>query len=162
MINKYKVRPTTGKIIKSIFDILQNYQLNGHKFIDLFCGTGRVGIEAYKKGFDVTAVEKNNRQFLKIKKLFLTKNFKIKLIKKDAVKFLKNLNESSDVFYLDPPYEKIELYEECLKIIFNNKLLADNGVIILEKNPRITLQNDFGKYNAKNYVYGDTELVVIG
>ena len=53
------------------------------------------------------------------------------------------------------------MYNSCLNLIYEKKLLNKNEVIIIEKFSILTLQIDFDKYNHKNYVYGDTELVVI-
>ena len=136
----------------------------GHlnKFLDLFCGSGSVSIKAFKKGFNITAIEIQRKQFLTLKKMFNRKNLEINLICNDAIKFLNKTNVKFDVIFIDPPYEKIIFYHKCLEIIFRKNLLNKNGVIILEKSSRLSLQIDFRKYNFKQYFYGDTELVVIG
>lgn len=154
-------RPATNKLIKSIFDIIRNYEFKNNKFLDLFSGSGRVCIEAYKQGFDVTAIELNKQRYIKMIKLFKSKNYPIDLINMDAQKYLQHSLTIFDIIYIDPPYSREDLYNKTLELIFANNLIENSGIVIIEKSKRISLQFDYEKYNHKNYCYGDTELIVI-
>lgn len=155
------LRPTSSKVIKSIFDIINNYDFESNIFLDLFSGSGMIAVSAFLKGYEVTAIEKNRKHFELIKKNVKKKNTNIELINNDAVKYLNTVSKKFDVIFIDPPYEKRNLYLTSFEIILNRKLLNDDGIIIFEKSSKINLHFDDEKYIVKKYSYGDTELIVI-
>lgn len=127
------VRPTLSKIRESIFNVLFSLMdFEGKSFLDMFAGSGIMGLEAISRGFeDVLALEKNY-QVAKILKanyenIKLTPNLKVG----DSLKLLPKLSEKFDVIYLDPPYFG-GIYDESLKKIKENNLLKEDGVVILE------------------------------
>lgn len=127
------VRPTLSKIRESIFNVLFSLiDFNDKRFLDMFAGSGIMGLEAISRGFNsVLALEKNP----KVAKILKTnyENIKIEpnLIMGDSLKLLPKLNEKFDVIYIDPPYFS-GIYEESLKKIQENALLNNNGIVILE------------------------------
>ncbi len=128
------IRPTADVVKQSIFNKLCD-KLVGAKVLDLFCGTGALGIEAVSRGADkVVFADKDFRSIdltkKNITKLNITEN--VRVIKSDYQNALKLLsNEKFDIIILDPPY-KSGIYEDVIKQIFELDILEDEGVIVCE------------------------------
>ncbi len=126
-----KIRPTADKVRESLFNILQ-LKVPNCKFLDLFCGTGAMGIEALSRGAEKVVFNDFSRESLTLLKKNLGKikvDDDYQIVNFDAVNFLKNTTEKFDIIFLDPPY-KAELGAKCLPFI--DKALADDGIVILE------------------------------
>lgn len=125
------IRPTSDKARESLFNILQ-FKIAGATFLDLFCGTGAMGIEALSRGAkkvtfnDIDrksiALLKSNLEKLKIDEEYSVCNF-------DALRFLKTTTEKFDIIYIDPPYA-LELGQSAVEQ--SASALSENGLIILE------------------------------
>ena len=111
------IRPTQQKVRKAIFDILSE-RIKGAIFLDLFAGSGAVGIEALSNGASEVIFVENNRKCIKIlennlAKLWLAQNYRIE--SNDAslavIGDFKRENKRFDLIFLDPPY-----YKPCLKL----------------------------------------------
>ena len=128
------IRPTADVVKQSIFNKLCE-NIIGAKVLDLFCGTGALGIEAVSRGAsEVVFADKDFRSVeltkKNIKKLGITEN--IRVIKSDYQNTLKLLkDEKFDLIILDPPY-KSGIYEDVVKQIYELGLLAEDGIIICE------------------------------
>ncbi len=122
-------RPTLSKVRMSVFNTLQAIlEFEGKSFLDMYAGSGIMGLEAISRGFDkAVAIEKNPKVATTIKSNF--KNFEKspKLIIGDSLKIASNLDETFDVIYIDPPYFS-GIYEKSLSAIKNIK----KEIIILE------------------------------
>ena len=127
------VRPTLSKIRESIFNTLFSIMDFGGKcFLDMFAGSGIMGLEALSRGFiSVLALEKNPKVAKVLKENYENIKLKPNLIVGDSLKLLPKLSEKFDVIYIDPPYFS-GIYEESLKKIKENSLLTNDGVVILE------------------------------
>ncbi len=126
-----KIRPTSDKVRESLFNILQ-LKVPNAKFLDLFCGTGAMGIEALSRGAKKVVFNDFSRDSLGLLKKNLAKvkvEDDFEIVNSDAVNFVKNTTETFDIIFLDPPY-KSELGAKCLPFISN--LLDQNGIAILE------------------------------
>ncbi len=123
------LRPTSSKVRQALFNIL--YDVSGERFLDLFAGTGEIGITALKKGADfVYFVEKNRKRAQDIKKKAskFSKNFKV--VPVDALKFLKTYKDQPfDIIFADPPYNYKD-YDKLIDMALEK--LANGGVFILE------------------------------
>lgn len=133
-----KTRPTLDNIKETIFNIISPIRLNA-SVLDLFSGTGQIGIEFYSRGAkDVYLVDSSREAISVINKNLesLKLNEEIKLMKMDAIRALKGpLKEKNfDYIFLDPPYKERELLNEVLKLIISLNLLEDKGSIIIEEN----------------------------
>jgi 16S rRNA (guanine966-N2)-methyltransferase len=125
-------RPTAAQLKRRIFDSNQN--LSGVRFIDLCAGSGSVGIEAWSRGADQVILVEHNKKVMS----FLTKNLKkinekfddelkerpIELVTDFSEKWLKKKWEKSydsenTIIYLDPPYEKIKVYEKVIESLLS-------------------------------------------
>jgi len=153
--NCKELRPTSSRVRRSIFDILGN--LLGKDILDLFSGAGTLGFEALSRGAEsVTFVEKNPKTANLMKKYYNRfDTHQINVIIKDAFKFLKNCDESYDVIFADPPYEKVDLL--TLKEL-SLKCLNKNGKLVIEMQKKEAVNFT----TAKIKTYGDTSVAFFG
>ncbi len=141
-------RPTSARVRKSIFDILQNLQ--GARVLDLFAGSGMLGFEAASRGAkEITFVEIDQHAIQFIKRntaLLMDTHFSI--FKKNVFTYLQFSGEY-DYIFADPPYEKIDL-EDLIAIC--RQRITSQGLFILESSRRDKLPS--GMFRKK--MYGDT------
>lgn len=141
----YRVRPTTDKIKESIFNILSEIDENSI-VLDLFCGSGAIGIEFISRGAKkVYFCDFSNDSIKVTKKNIESTNFveKSVIIKNDYMECLKYFfknNLKFDYIFLDPPY-KNNYIENTLEFIWDNNILNENGIIILETDKNIIIKN---------------------
>lgn len=158
--NKYNhIRPTTDKVKQALFTKLQFFVIDS-KVLDLFCGTGAMGIEAISRGArKVFFVDKDYRSVEMTKTNLKNLGIDEKVFKSDAITFIEKCDEVFDLIILDPPY-KSGLYEKVLPIIYEKKLLKDDGIIVCEH-----AQEDSFDYNSFKVVdekkYGNIKLTYL-
>ena len=152
------VRPTTDRTKETLFNILMPYIPNG-RFLDLFAGTGAIGIEALSRGAACAFFVEKARahQELILENLDFTRLAEnATLIRGDVLQVLPRLSreEPFDVIFLDPPFEK-DLELPTLAGIVTQKLLAPDGVIVVESSPKTDLSGaaDLGLTAVKERVY---------
>ena len=126
-----EVRPTSDKVRESIFNILQN-KIRGARFLDLFCGTGAMGIEAMSREAESVVFNDKARKSIELTKKNLEKlgvkdGFTIS--NSDAETFLKNTPKQFDIIYVDPPYAT-DLGLKSLSVL--KRAMADGCVVIFE------------------------------
>ena len=158
--NKYPhIRPTTDKVRQALFVKLQFF-VEGKSVLDLFCGTGALGIEALSRGAEkVTMVDKDFRSVLLTKENLRLVGAMQKVVKCDALVFLDKCNEQFDLILIDPPYRS-GLYGPVLEKIFNKNLLADEGIIVCEHLLEEKIDDGlFEVFDEKKY--GDTILTYL-
>ena len=129
--NGKDIRPTSDMARESIFNILQ-FKIIDKCFLDLFCGTGAMGIEALSRGAKSVTFNDADRRSLSVLKENLNKlgiTEGVKVFNLDAITLLKNADQKYDYIYMDPPY-KTDLGIRALKVITD--ALSDNGVVIFE------------------------------
>jgi len=150
--NKYDhIRPTTDKVRQALFVKLQFF-VPGKKVLDLFCGTGALGIEALShEASGVVFVDKDARSVSMTKTNLKALGIDAKVFKMDARMFLEKCQEQFDLILLDPPY-KSGVYETILKTIEEKNLLTDDGIIVCEhaKEDVFDYQN-FSVFDEKRY-----------
>lgn len=159
------LRPTADKVRKAIFDMLQG-QLEGKNVLDLFSGTGALGIEALSGGAErATFVEMDRRQCGKIRENLAAleldeRSFVINLDAVAAIESFSRQGEFFDLIFLDPPYEK-EWGRRTLEALSSSKVLHEGTFIILECNKREEAQKQLGRLRCvKMKAYGDTKIAV--
>lgn len=127
------IRPTADIVKQAIFNKLTNLIDDGAKVLDLFCGTGALGIEAISRGAsECVFVDKDTRSVGLVKRNLSKLGIVAKVYRcsfKDAIRLLSG--QQFDVIILDPPY-KAGLYDNALKAIFENRILSEKGVIVCE------------------------------
>jgi 16S rRNA (guanine966-N2)-methyltransferase len=138
-------RPTSGRLRETIFNICQGYIEDAH-FLDLFAGSGAIGLEALSRGAASCTFVDNSRESIhciKANLKTLDDETGSKVIFGDVFSVLKNLIKSGDkyeIIFADPPYEKIgksegELFgfsSKILEIVDGSSLLADGGYLFIE------------------------------
>lgn len=133
----YDVRPTTDKVKEAIFNLLMN-DIYDAVVVDLFAGTGNLGLEALSRGAKRCYFCDNSRDSLKLIKTNIEKcraQEKSVVLAGDYRKALSRIREQAQVIILDPPY-KDGLYESCLAEIDELDLLDREGIIIAEHGVR--------------------------
>ena len=128
-------RPTTDKVKEAVFDMIAPW-LDGAVCVDLFAGTGGLGIEALSRGADKCVFCERDRKTLGIVRSNIAKcgedAVKRSVLREtDYRKCLSGLREKADVFFLDPPYGK-NIVPDCLERIEALDLLNGEGIIIAE------------------------------
>lgn len=165
-----ELRPTSSKVRQAIFNILGD-KIIGASFLDLYAGTGAVGIEALSRGAGKAVfVDDNALRVNIIKELIEKFGFKdmAAVIKDNAKHFLKKITQNSklktqvffDIIFVDPPYASGEI-DLVLPLIDDCNILGDNGIMIAEHSSKKTLMTEIGRLKLiKNYKYGDTSLTL--
>lgn len=126
-------RPTMDRVKESLFASIQNY-VKGSICLDLFAGSGGLGIEALSEGAQSCYFVDNNKIVIDALKKNLT-SLKVEedyfLIKKDYVESLKTFDMKFDIIFLDPPYH-LNMMNNAIDLIIKNNLLNDGGIIVCE------------------------------
>lgn len=130
------LRPTSDRVKEAIFDILQD-QIQGRKVLDLFAGTGALGIEALSRGASCSVFVEQNRRSLEA----LRKNIgecklseKVEVIAREAkagIKILEGRGKSFEVIFLDPPYGQ-GLARQTLKTLSQSSIVAPTTLVVAE------------------------------
>lgn len=126
-------RPTTDRVKESVFNIIQ-FQLPAQCVLDLFAGSGALGLEALSRGSDSCVFVESGRQAAAlIKENIQNTRFQDRahLLNSDAISFLEHTAEVFDLIFLDPPYNK-GLLAPVLDIVRRRALLSPDGIIVVE------------------------------
>ncbi|WP_099290568.1 RsmD family RNA methyltransferase [Butyricimonas sp. Marseille-P3923] len=131
----FRARPTTDFAKENLFNVLNNYiDIEGAVVLDLFSGTGSISYEFASRGAErIVSVELNYNHYSFIKKTILQLGFKnINVFKTDVFIACKKLKgQSFDIIFADPPYD-LEKIMDIPAAIFDNELLAPDGLAIIE------------------------------
>lgn len=160
---KKSLRPTTGKVREALFDILRQ-RIDKTCFLDLYAGTGAVGIEALKEGAaEVVFVESSKESIKRVSELVQKAGFaeETRIITKKVLPFIQWADGNKltfDIIFLDPPYHTDEVVS-ALSAIGKSHILDKKGVVIAEHFKKRELPVRFGKlYKLRDYRYGDSVL----
>lgn len=123
-------RPTMDRVKESLFGIIQNY-IPDSICLDLFAGSGSLGIEALSNGAKVCYFNDSNKEMIKILKENLNNIENYSVSTKDYISFLNEVNVKFDIIFLDPPY-KMNLINKSIDIIIDRDLLNKTGIIVCE------------------------------
>ena len=155
-------RPTTDRVKEAMFSIIQ-FDIPGAKVLDLFGGTGQLGIEALSRGAQSAVfVDAGDKPCKLIQEnLNKTKLFdKATVIRSDYESYLKRCRQKFDIIFLDPPYVEVFL-ENSLNLITEIDILQTNGIIVTERPLGKELPSDIpGFSRSKDYKYGNTLLTL--
>lgn len=158
-------RPTMDRVKESVFAMIQEH-VKDSLFLDLYSGTGNIGIEAISNGSKRAYLVDNNMVAIKnIKEnINMLKIDNACVIKEDAIKCLNNFINTGtkfDIIFLDPPYHTNEL-DKSLAIINDNLcLLGDNGIIVCETEIKIDYQKYSNLIIYKTRKYGSKEVTIL-
>lgn len=138
------VRPTLD-IVKQAFFTKMQFEIEGARFLDLFGGSGAIGIEALSRGAAVTICDNNltSINLIRSNLKLIGESCDVELV--DYKKFLKTNKKQFDIIYVDPPYEHTKAYASALKLIKENAQLSTNGTVVCES--YFENRIDFSGYN---------------
>lgn len=157
-----QTRPTADRVKEALFSILQ-FELPGKKILDLFGGTGQLGIEAISRGAkEAVFVDQSDKACKLIREnLRLAKMEKEgRVVRGDYLAFLRSTKEKFDIILLDPPYAEVFL-ENALNLITEIDILHSDGIIVAECPFGKELPGEFPGYiRSKDYKYGNTVLTL--
>ena len=157
-----ETRPTTDKVKESVFNIVQ-FDIEGRRVLDLFAGTGQMGIEALSRGAacctfvdvrkEAAAVVRENLAHTR-----LADNAKV--IQGDYLAFLTGCREKFDLVFLDPPYGT-GMLEQALAAIAKIDIITEHGIIVCESPAEATLPELEPPYDmGRQYRYGKIMLTL--
>ena len=162
------LRPTEEQVRTALFNSLA-IKLEGARFLDLFAGTGVVGIEALSRGAReawfvdrarkcIELIKENLREchFEEKGKVFLTDARK-------AVSLFSKKGERFDIIFLDPPYKRVDLLVETLQLIGEEEILAEGGICVAQHLSNILLPDNIGELRKKKEKkFGTTTISIYG
>lgn len=159
-----KLRPTTERVRESIFDILGD-SVRGRSILDIFAGTGAMGIEALSRGAARAVFVERHRPMARIIRRNLTDNESFQAISKvlscdysRALRILMAEPGRFDIVFLDPPYLR-GLAGESLKEISKSPILSEEVVVVVEHSPKEELEDAVGCLRLSDRRrYGDTQV----
>ena len=157
-----ETRPTTDQVKESIFNIIQ-FDIEGRRVLDLFGGTGQLGIEALSRGAasctfvdqrrDAVALIRANLRHCQLSE-------RARVVQGEALGFLSAARERYHLIFLDPPYQT-DLLENSLKKIAEIDMLSENGIIICESPADKVLPELPRPYQkGREYRYGKIKITV--
>lgn len=157
------VRPTTDRVKESLFNMINPYIMES-SVLDLFAGTGSLGIECLSRGankcvfVDISkesiAIVKSNIKKARVEKESIVLNSDFK----DAISKLKLQENKFDVIFMDPPYYK-NMFIDALQKIDNASLLNEDGIIIIEHDSKDVFPENIGRLEkSRDKKYGNTTI----
>ena len=157
-----QTRPTADRVKEALFSII-NFDLPGARVLDLFGGTGQLGIEALSRdaqsavfvdaGADACRLIQENLKRTKL-------DGQGRVVRSDYMEYLNKCRETFDIILLDPPYGEVFL-ENALKRITEIDILETNGIIVTERPKGKELPWVFSGYTrSRDYKYGKTLLTI--
>ena len=157
-----QTRPTADRVKEALFSII-NFDLPGARVLDLFGGTGQLGIEALSRdaqsavfvdaGADACRLIQENLKRTKL-------DGQGRVVRGDYMEYLNKCRETFDIILLDPPYGEVFL-ENALKRITEIDILETNGIIVTERPLGKELPWEFNGYTrSRDYKYGKTLLTI--
>lgn len=155
------IRPTTDLVKESIFNIIQ-FDIEGRRVLDLFAGTGQLGIEALSRGArSATFVDESNEAIKIVRQNLEHCEMRGEVVRDNAASFLSRCGKF-DLIFLDPPYAST-LINDILQKIIKFDILADGGIIICETSCETELLPlDSPYYIGRDYKYGKVKLTICG
>lgn len=151
-------RPTSDKTREAIFGSLQ-FEIPGARVLDLFAGSGAMGIEALSRGArDAVFVDKSKKAVRCIKDNLAAAGMNAKVINSDFLTALYGMEGKFDFIFVDPPY-KSGYYQEAIDAILKMSLLGDEGKLILEHDGSLEVKNIV---TLKDKKYGKAHIKICG
>ena len=157
-----ETRPTTDKVKESLFNIIQ-FEIEGRRVLDLFGGTGQLGVEALSRGAERCTFVDQRREAVSL----IRENLKLcglsersRVVQGEALSFLSGCRERYDVILLDPPYAS-EMLEKALTTAAGIDILSENGIMVCESAAEKVLPELPEPYRrGRDYRYGKIKLTV--
>jgi 16S rRNA (guanine966-N2)-methyltransferase len=157
-------RPTSDRLREALFNIL-GAEVAGSRFLDLFAGSGAIGLEAVSRGADTVVAVEQSRRALAV----LGDNVercgvrgRLRVIPKEVATALKTLAEEGaafDIVFVDPPYEA-DQYARVMPLLESLDLVAPDGLVVVERDARRRIAGEFGALRAyREVTHGGSTLM---
>ena len=157
-----QTRPTTDRVKEALFSIIQ-FDIPGARVLDLFGGTGQLGIEALSRGAKHAVFVDMREDACRLIKENLRRTkceSDATVVRSDYLQYLNRCRETFDIIILDPPYAEVFL-ENALKLVTEIDILQSGGIIIAERPLGKDLPWDFPVFTrSKDYKYGQILLTL--
>ncbi len=146
------VRPTTDFAKESLFNILSNrINFKDCKLLDLFAGTGNISYEFASRGCEeITLVDVNFQCIQFIKRMNKELQLNNRIIRSEAMRFLKQCKEQYSFIFADPPYQMEEI-KKIPALVIEKKLLQPNGILILEHEKKLDFSEHYNFQENRQY-----------
>ena len=153
------VRPTTDMVKEAIFSIVQ-FDVPGRRVLDLFAGTGQLGIEALSRGArECVFVDNSPASLALVRKNLAICGMEGTVVRSDALAFLRHAGKF-DLVFVDPPYQA-GLYGDVLDALFSFDILNEGGIILVESMRDESMPAAAAPYEkGRTYCYGRISLTV--
>ena len=155
-------RPTSDRVKEAMFSIIQ-FDVPTAKVLDLFGGTGQLGIEALSRDAKSAVFVDEREDACKLIRENLKRTHlesSAEVVRSDYMAFLRNCKETFDIIFLDPPYAEVFL-ENSLNLITEIDILQSGGIIVTERPVGKELLCQFPGYTrSKDYKYSNTILTI--
>ena len=153
-------RPTADRVKEALFSII-NFDIPGANVLDLFGGTGQLGIEALSRGAELCVfVDAREEACRLIKENLRRTKLEGTVVRSDYMDYLNRCKERFSIIFLDPPYAE-EFLENAIKRIMEIDILQTDGIIVAERPVGKDLPWTFAGYQrSKDYKYGKTLLTI--
>ncbi len=154
------VRPTTDQVKEALFNIIQ-FDIEGRRALDLFAGTGQLGIEALSRGAAECVFVDSARDSVRLVQENLKRcGLSARVLQCDALGYLKT-REKFDLVFLDPPYGT-GLDAAAMEAVKEFDILSKGGIMICESRPEAVLPEFPAEYGStRTYRYGKIKLTVV-
>lgn len=154
------VRPTTEKVKEALFSAIQ-FEIEGRRVLDLFAGSGQLGIEALSRGAkNAVFVDASKKSVEIVRQNLETTGFtkSAVVLNTDSLAFLRTRAEKYDIAFLDPPY-RTGLLQKALENI--DRVMSDGGLIVVECPTDEEFPENAGSFEkTKEYKYGKIKLAI--
>ena len=153
---KKNIRPTSDRAKETLFNILHNLMdFNGMKCLDLFCGTGALGLEMISRGAESCVFVDKNIEVVKKNAVHMSIEDKCEFVRSDALNYLLKVKDEFDVVFCDPPYDH-ENYDEII-----NGVSECGSFLVLEHSADFKLNDEYGKYFYKRKKIGTVNFTLL-
>ena len=157
-----QTRPTTDRVKVSMFNIIQ-FEIEGREVLDLFGGSGALGIEALSRGADHAVIVDHDPEAVSIIRDNLRRTKlqdRAEVVRADYLSYLNSCKKQFDLVFLDPPYAE-KVLENAIKRISEIDILKSGGIIVTERPAGKLLDCEYpGLERSKDYRYGKTVITL--
>lgn len=154
------VRPTSDKVKEAVFSVIQ-FDLAGSAVLDLFAGSGQLGIEALSRGANSCVFVDSSRISVETaKENIAAAGFRNEatVMNSDAEQYLRMCRQTFDIAFVDPPYKK-GIIEKVMPLLCGH--MSDRGIVMCEHEKGLELPESFGSLvKRKTYRYSKTEVTL--